>query len=56
MKVKVKVFATLRDKLGWKEKIYVVEEISTVRKILEEMKGIREVVFDDDGDLNIKYL
>ena len=55
MRVKIKVFATLRDKLGWKEKICEVEEESTVRRVLEEIEGIREVVFDRNREVSREY-
>ncbi len=55
MKVKIKVFATLRDKLGWKEKICEVGEESTVGCVLEGIGEIREIVFDRDGKVNSEY-
>lgn len=51
MKVKVSVYATLREKLGWKSKEVEVEENTTVRDVLEKLPDLSGKVFNKSGEL-----
>ena len=44
MKVKVKAFFTLREKLGWKEKTVELPEGSTVRDLIEVFPVIKQEI------------
>jgi len=57
MKIKVKVFATLRDMVGWKEKEYNVEtkDINDFLKNVVERKLYNIIMNKDKGQLNPQY-
>jgi len=57
MKIKVKVFATLRDMVGWKEKEYDVEA-KDINDFLEDVVGgkLYDIIMDKDkGQLLPQY-
>ena len=57
MKIKVKVFATLRDNVGWKEKEYNVEA-KDINDFLKEVVGgkLYNIIMNKSkGELNPQY-
>ncbi len=44
MKIKVKVFFTLREKLGWKEKVIELSGNARVKDILEQLPAIKKEI------------
>jgi len=57
MKIKVKIFATLRDSVGWKEKEYNVEA-KDINDFLKEVVGgkLYNIIMDKSkGELNPQY-
>jgi molybdopterin synthase sulfur carrier subunit len=54
MRIKMRVFATLRDELGWKEKELEVKDNLTLRELLEEIPKLKELIFDD-GEIHEHY-
>ena len=57
MKIKVKIFATLRDSVGWKEKEYNVEA-KDINNFLKEVVGgkLYNIIMDKSkGELNPQY-
>jgi len=57
MKIKVKVFATLRDMVGWKEKEYDVEAKDIKDFLKDVVKGkLYDIIMDKDkGQLLPQY-
>ncbi len=51
MKIKVSVYATLREKLGWKSKEVEVKENTTVRDVLEKLPDLSGKVLNKSGEL-----
>jgi len=57
VKIKVKIFATLRDSVGWKEKEYNVEA-KDINDFLKEVVGgkLYNIIMDKSkGELNPQY-
>ncbi len=66
MKVKVTVFATLREKLGWSEKVLELSKNKATIKEILEIIGIKDIVMKGDkiredfivlvNGINVKFL
>lgn len=54
MKVVVRVFAVLRNELGWKEKIVELDEGSSLRELLDRLPKIKKLLVVND-ELNENY-
>lgn len=54
MKVLVKVFAVLRDELGWREKVVELGEGSNIKDLLDHLPELRKIVLSD-GDIHENY-
>lgn len=48
MKVVVKVFAVLRNELGWREKIVELDEGSSIKDLLDRLPEIKKLVIVGD--------
>ncbi len=50
MRVKVEVFGTLRDRLGWRERTVIIEGDSvSLDRVLNELPDLRKYLVSDDS-------
>ncbi len=54
MKVVVKVFAVLRDLLGWKERVFELDEEASLIDLIRRIDGLKELILEG-GELHPDY-
>jgi MoaD family protein len=55
MKVKIKIFATLKDSLGWSEKTINMKDDSTFLELLEEIPKLKEKIMKKNLEIHEHY-